>query len=192
MSSQIIDLKTGSSVSAPSLTGALLPQSGEFELQVRERVGDAVQEQLEDLKIIYGEPSDLLNQAITVISEAVRACTVAISATEVGDRIQADSFMLQVQTFLPELFKLRKIGDGFGIICSALIFSFANKAGSPFTKSEMHVILRALQKLWSTPYISVENAIQVTEFLEQSGLIVDPVPLTDLFTYAEEDGLFDG
>jgi hypothetical protein len=192
VSNQIVNLKTGASTSVPSVTGNFLIEDGSFQLQPAERVGEAVQDQLEDLKTIYGEPSANLSRAIEIISESIDSCVKAIESVGAGDKIQADSYMLQTQAVLPELFKLRQISDGFGIICSALMFSFVNRAGRPFQDREIHAVLRGLRALWSTPYLSIWDAVCVTDDLEQAGLIVDPIQLTALFTYAEEAGLVDG
>lgn len=192
MSSQVVNLKTGHSTAAPVVTGGSPLTSGSFEVRGTEPATESVQDQLEDLKTIYGELSANLSVAIATLSEAIQACSDAIEADEAGNTIQADTSMLQIQAALPELFKARGIGDGFGIIVTALMFSFVNKGGSPFSRPEMHAVMRALKALWSTPFISTESAVEATACLEQAGLISDPLPLTDLFSQVEEAGLVDG
>jgi hypothetical protein len=192
MSSQVINIKTGSSIAAPVSTGESPAISGSFELRGTEPASEAVQGQLDDLRTIYGEPSASLSRAISIVTDAIAACSNAIEASDAIDKIKADIFMLQIQASLPELFEMRGIGDGFGIIVTALMFSFLNKTGSPFSKPQILAVMRALRALWSTPFVSVEGAAEVTDLLDQAGLIADPLPLTDLFVGVEEAGLIDG
>lgn len=192
MSTQVtrLDLMTGNSFTVPSATGAFIPElvpHNAADSTIRERV----QDQLDDLKAIYREPSPLLFHAVTLLSEAAGACAQAIDAEERADKFRADDCMLKVQALVTELIGLRAIGDGLGIVATSLMFAFINKGGVPFTKTEMRAVLRTLNSLRTAPFSSVESAVGVTGILEEAGLVVDPIPLADLFVEAEEAGFVD-
>jgi hypothetical protein len=186
-----LDLTTGISQSVPSVTGAFAPGFAASAVQALAAIKESARDQLEDLKVIYSEPSPQLGQAVTLLSEAAFACVEAIDAEENSKRFRADDCMLRVQAISSQLFDFRSLGDGFGIVSTALMFAFINKNGMPFSKAEMYAVLRVLKTLRSAPFSSMENAVTITGILEQAGLIVDPLPLTDLLTDAQEAGFVD-
>lgn len=189
MSSSTVNLEATAAVS--SVTGGHVPAVGPIELRTVD-VDQRVQEQIRDLSALYPDPSPKLATAMALISEAVRNTVAAIEAAESDDQLKADNALLQVQAALPDLFRVREVGDGFRVVCAALLFAFENKNGSPFTKGQMYALLRAYKALWESPFMSAESAVAHTDVLEDSGLIVDPVLLTDIFSEAEEAGFVDG
>ncbi len=191
MSTYQLDLRTGKTHTVTGCTGAATQEIGEFTIQNAAPVNERVQDQLEDLIEIYPEPSDKLLQVVTSLSEAILACNEAIQAEETADRFRADDCMLKVQAISMELFEFRGIGEGFGVVVTSLMFTFINKQGLPFSKDEMHAILRTLRALRSAPFCSLEKGVSITEILELAGLVVDPIPLTDLLTEAQEAGFVD-
>jgi hypothetical protein len=190
MSTLQVDLLTGKTQSSEGSTAAGQERS-EFTIENAAAVKESAQDQIEDLREIYPAPSDNLLKAVTLLSEAIFACNDAIQAEEVADKFRADDCMLKVQAASMQLFELRGIGDGFGVVATALLFTFVNKQGIPFIKSEMHAILRTLKALRSAPFSTLEKGVAVTEILELEGLVIDPVPLTDLLNEAQEAGFVD-
>lgn len=186
-----LDLMTGESLSVPSATGAIIPEPMPQNIGLSDPVNERIQDQLDDLKNIYQEPSPQLLHAVTLLSEAARACTDAIESEERADRFRADDCMLKAQVLVSELVGFRGIGDGFGIVATALMFAFINKGGTPFTIAEMRAILRTLNSLRTGPFASLETAVVVTGILEKAKLVIDPIPLTELFTEAQEAGFID-
>lgn len=186
-----LDLLTGKTKSSVPFTGAPKQESGSFTIENVAASREHVHDQLEDLREIYPEPSNQLLQAVTSISEAIVACNEAIQAELAGDKFRADDCMLKVQATSMELFDLRGIGDGFGVVATSLMFAFINKHGIPFNRLEMHAILRTLKALRSAPFASLEKGVSMTEVLESAVLVIDPIPLTDLLTEAQEAGFLD-
>jgi hypothetical protein len=182
---------TGRSSTVPNATGAIIPEPVPQNNRAPSPITERVQDQLDDLKTIYREPSPQLLHAVTLLSEAAKACADALEAEDRVDRFRADDCMLRVQALVGELIGFRGIGDGFGIVATALMFAFINKSGIPFTKSEMQAVLRTLNSLRTGPFASMETAVAVTGILEKARLVIDPIPLGELFTEAQEAGFVD-
>jgi len=191
MSTFQLDLLTGKIHTATGSTAAANQETGGFTIENAAAVSQSVQDQLEDLREIYPDPSPQLQRVITSLTEAILACNEAIQAEEAADKFRADDCMLKVQAASMELIELRGIGDGFGVVATALMFAFINKRGTPFSKIEMNAVLRTLKALRSAPFPTLENGAAVTEILEKAGLVIDPVPLTDLLREAQEAGFVD-
>jgi hypothetical protein len=183
------DLLTGKSLEVPSVTGDLVSEGNAT--VTPSKISENVQDQLDDLRAIYPEGRPQLVQVITLLSEAAKTCAAAIEAEAQNEKFLADDCMLKIQALIGELVKLRGIGDGFGIVTTALLFTFINKGGRPFADSEMRRVLRILNLLRTAPFLSIESAADATSILEEAGLAVDPLPLTDLLTEAQEAGFVD-
>lgn len=165
--------------------------SGTLKVEVSATARETAQELLDDLSQIYGDPGPRLSRVLALAVSAIDATKEAIEAEDKKDRFRADDYMLMVGACIGELFEFRGIGNGFAIVVAALTFAFINKRGLPFSSSEMYAVLRTLNAIRTAPFCSVEVAVATTEILESAGLTVDPIPLTDLLTDAQEAGFVD-
>lgn len=192
MSGTVIENQTGLQTSPASATGSLI-QAAETPLEVRtaDELDERVNEHLIDLRQIYPDPGDGVATAMRVLAESIDACQQAIEAKRQGQELRADSSMLTTQSLLPDLIAVQRIGEGFGIVVSSLVFSFANQAGLPFSLEQMNMLLRAYKAVWQAPFMSLDRAVALTDELENVGLKVDPAPLTNLYVWAEEEGFVD-
>ncbi len=125
-----------------------------------------------------------LIRALQLLPQAVKALEIARDALNSNDPLQSDHSVHSVQILLPELFRCRTIGDGFGAIINALEIAFVNRRGEPLNSAQVVAILRALKQLRSHPFLSFESAQQVIEELEKTGLCVDPASLGELIDAA--------
>lgn len=163
--------------------------SESVKVKVNTDPNEEVKDILHDLEDIYGEISPMLGQVLSLLSSAIAANREAIDFQTKGNDLKADARMLLVQTQIEELFSLRRsVGEGFAVVIGALMFAFINKAGMPFGKKELYGVLGTLNAIRMAPFCSIERAVQYTEPLEQAGLVIDPIPLSDLLSEAEEAG----
>lgn len=186
-----VDIAAQNSNGSASRTEGTDVFSGPLTLQVKSTFNESVQDQLDDLNAIYGDPSPKLGQVLSLLTIAVDACKGAIDAEDRADKFRADDCMLSVQASVGDLFSYRSVGDGFAIVITALAFMFINKSGLPFTKREMYAVLRTMNGIRTAPFCNLESAVSMTEVLEDAGLMIDPLPLTDLLTEAQEAGFVD-
>jgi hypothetical protein len=121
-----------------------------------------------------------LIRALQLLPQAIRALEGARDTIRSGDLLQSDQHVHAVQVLLPELFRCRTIGDGFAATINALEIALVNQHGEPLTEKEIGSSLRALKELRSHPFLSFDNAQQLIEELEKTGLLVDPASLGDL------------
>jgi hypothetical protein len=122
---------------------------------------------------------DLL-QALQVLPSVVRALEDARDALRADDIMQSDHHVHSMQMLLPDLFRCRTIGDGFGTVINALEIALVNQRGEPLVEKQILAALRALKELRSHPFITFDSAQQSVEELAKAGLQVDPVSLGDL------------
>ena len=178
----------------PSITGGMIPPTQDIlsPPPIPEIDDSRNAAYVEDVETIYRNSSPLLNGAIRLLSEAIDDCTSALEAENRQDRLAADDSMQRVQANLPSLFERRGLGDGYGTIINAIRFAFINKEGAPFSRPQIQSIVRMLKQVRSHPYIGIENAVEATEILENTGLCVDPVVLGAFLREAEEGGVLDG
>jgi hypothetical protein len=113
---------------------------------------------------------EVLKHVIELLGEAKKS----------DNPIEADTLIQSANLALPKLFSYRSIGDGFGIVINSLHYAFTNLRGMPLTEEQLNVIWRVLRELRERPVLSVEQAVQCAEELEERGLEVDPPDLGDL------------
>jgi hypothetical protein len=178
----------GSSIQTP--TGPTSELQNAVNVQIVEPEDERLSDQIDDLRAIYGDPTRQLSEMLSALNLAIAACREATEFEKSNNSYRADEKMLLVQAELGNLFFLRdSFEDGFGLVIGALIFSFVNKEGQPFTYGELFAILRTLNELQSAPYCSIEKAVDITDKLEIAGLSPTPKPLSDLLVEAEEAGI---
>jgi hypothetical protein len=125
-----------------------------------------------------------LIRALQLLPQAVKELELARDAFNANDVLQSDHHVHAVQLLIPDLFRCRTIGDGFGAIVSALEIAFVNQRGEPLGEKQIITILRALKQLRSHPFVSFDSALQVVEDFEKVGLSVDPASLDELIDAA--------
>jgi hypothetical protein len=125
-----------------------------------------------------------LIQALRLLPQAITALENARDAVRSNDVLQSDHQVHAVQMLLPELFRCRTIGDGFGAIVNALEIAFVNQQGEPLVENQIMTVLRVLKELRSRPFMSFESTQQTIDELEKVGLRVDPVTLGELLDAA--------
>jgi hypothetical protein len=135
-------------------------------------------------KLYYALPntSSAITLALESLSELIREMD---EARVENDAMKADQAVQRVQMAMPELFKCRKIGDGFTAIVNSIHFSLVNKKGAPLTKPQFDAIWRSLKLLAAQPALTIEQAAKHVEDLEKEGLVADPAEFTYLAESAE-------
>ena len=133
-----------------------------------------------------GTPSDIAT-ALLLLGGAISLLENARSAGQQGDWILADRCTQRLQAALPDLFKPRKIGDGYGLVINAIHIAFLNKRGKPLNMDQLTTIWRVLKELRRAPFTQFEAALDCVEELEGCGLEVDPRNITDLVPDADDE-----
>jgi hypothetical protein len=95
----------------------------------------------------------------------------------------------QFQVLLPELFCLRRLGDGFGGLINSVYVALSNKAGMPLEAGQIRVVAKALRRLRQEPFMPFESAVDVVMGLEDSGLEPDPPALAYLAELSDDEGV---
>lgn len=191
--------KTGVAIGQVSVVSSLGPTSLEqtsvtrletSQVTLREedsRVAERVHDTLDDLRSLYPHPSTRLERFITVVTEAIELCKAGIESEERCERFRADDYLLKVQALLAELMKAQTM-EGPAIVAGAITFGIINRHGKPLNVAEMSAILRSLNGIRLAPFCSVDEAVTMTEILESAGFTVDPPPLAEFLTDAQEAG----
>lgn len=105
---------------------------------------------------------------------------------EVDDEMMAQDAITRFRPVLMELFCCRDIGDGFGEIVRACQIA-ALKLGDETPSLDQVIEMKwALNRLRKEPFISFEDAIVRVIGLENAGLIVDEVSITEIVPAADE------
>lgn len=123
--------------------------------------------------------SPLLSKMHELVSEALAHAVGAHEAVTVrGDLLAADEELARIAAILPELFCLRSIGDGFGMVVSALHCSLVTPIESALTADSMTdkawVVRKTLETLSKQPFISVDQALDNIERMTDIGLVTVP------------------
>lgn len=130
--------------------------------------------QTEQLYLSIENVSTDLNAATRLLSLCLENADQAIQAHREQDSIEADDAIQRLQGILPELFCCRTLGDGFGIIVNGLMCAFQNLSGVPLTRAQAEKVRQILVKLRSEPFLSVDNAVEALQDLEQFELVIEP------------------
>jgi hypothetical protein len=101
------------------------------------------------------------------------------------DLLESDHLVHEVHTLLPQLFRCRSIGDGFGAIINAIEIAFVNRRGEPLNEKQIVTLLRVLKELRGKPFIRFESALRPIEELTRVGFEVDPPILSELLDAPE-------
>jgi hypothetical protein len=133
--------------------------------------------------------SPILGHALRALAAAREAAEEALEAMKRGDWMASDESMQRLQALLPELFCCRDIGDGFGAIINALRLSFVNAKGVPLSEPQIKLIRYVLERIRQEPFLHFDQAAELIESLEDTGLIVDPPSFAVLGELLDVEGL---
>jgi hypothetical protein len=98
----------------------------------------------------------------------------------------ADRYWQRFQMLLPNLFKHRKIGDGYGVVINALHFTCINLHGAPLSFEQLTTVWRIVKELRSAPFTPFEQALKYVQELEDCHLQVYPATISDLIEEESE------
>jgi hypothetical protein len=127
------------------------------------------------------EADTKIGNVLKTLRESAANCDKAVTALDNSDPIGADSLMMEVRAVLPELFCVRRIGDGFAEVINALESSFENLSGELFSLAQIRAIRDALIGARNEPRMSFEKSLRYVLALEDVGLKTEP---TDIDTIA--------
>jgi hypothetical protein len=117
--------------------------------------------------------SDLRN-AIRLLSVATERLDEALAATRRRETIAADDALQHFQAMLPELFCLRGLGDGYGMVINALMSAFESTEGTPLSEPQLLAVTRLVKKIHSEPFLNINAAAEAVGALESVGLVAEP------------------
>ena len=118
--------------------------------------------------------SSELDTALRLLAMGEERVQEALMALRNGEPIPADHALQRLQAMLPELFCLRELGDGFGMIVNALIWSFQNLDGSLLGEPQVRGVAQALKTLRTEPFTTVNAAVDLVTCLENIGFVTEP------------------
>ncbi len=154
--------------------------------EVRFRSRPAKQTTLEGLYNFGEALSSSLRNGIKLLDESIDVLDQAKEAVDADDEMMAQDALTRLRPVLMELFCCREIGDGFGEIVRACRTA-ALKLGDDTPSLEQIAELRwALNRLRKEPFISFEDAIERVIGLDNTGLIVDEVRVTEIVPATDE------
>jgi hypothetical protein len=130
--------------------------------------------------------SDLI-AALGVLAEAVGLLDKARAAARNNEAVAADRYWLRFQGLLPDLFKHRKIGDGYGAVINALHFACINQHGAPLSFEQLTTVWRVIRELRNAPVTLFEQSLQYVQEMEDCHLQVYPAPISDLIEEPEDE-----
>lgn len=169
-------------------TGSFVSGGGSTAVDVQEKLpavisGNVLAKPIEIDKLYPASEAarpDLV-KALQFLADGIRLLEVGRSKMMQKDLIGSDVEIGKFQLLLPELFALRKIGDGFGAVINAIEIAFVNQRGKPLTEKQILLLWRTAKELRAHPFINTDDAVDFAEHLEACGLLVDPVTIGDLF-----------
>lgn len=105
----------------------------------------------------------------------------AVAGVEADDAMRADECVRRARVeLLPELFCLRELGDGFGMLVNAIMTSLHQLEEELPTLSQLRALRKAVEKLETEPFLRPNAAIEAIMELEDAGFDVDHPGLASL------------
>ena len=132
-----------------------------------------------------GSASDLI-AALGLLADAIGLLEKARVAAREKDAVTADRFSQRLQMLLPDLFRCRRVGDGYGVIVNSLHMALLNQHGKPLSLEQVTTIWRILKELRNAPLVPFEQALKYVEELEECHLQVDPPIVAELIEVSED------
>ncbi len=135
----------------------------------------------------FGEAlSPSLRNGITLLGESINVLEQAKEAVEADDKLMAQDAITRLRPVLMELFCCRDIGDGFGEIVRACQVAVLNLGDDTPSRDQVVELKWVLSRIRKEPFISFEDAVVPVISLENSGLVVDEVSVTEIVPAADE------
>jgi hypothetical protein len=169
-------------------TGIRLPgtQTGSVPVSVKEShwtAGSLALAPVIEIDKLYPATRDSKSQLVTAIgllADAIELLSKARIAAQKSHSVEADRFTQRFEAILPDLFRCRRVGDGYGVIINSLHFAAINKNGEPFSLDELTTVWRILKELRNSPFVEFEQALDYVEEFENCGLRVDPPIVSEM------------
>jgi hypothetical protein len=137
---------------------------------------------------LYGaedaQSTALIKRARQLLSNIDQRAAAAHLAYTSEDEIGADQQTMLLRTDLLELFLCRSVFESLATVVVALHYSLHNQHGSPLNAKQLFTIRKVVQHVREDMFLSFEEALDLVDSLEESGMIVDPpeaTALTDVF-----------
>lgn len=124
--------------------------------------------------------------ALGLLAEAISTLEKARTAAHNKAPMEADRYLLRFQVLLPELFRRRSIGDGYGAIINSLHFTFINQHGKPLSFEQLTTVWRIVKELRNGPFVPFEQALRSIAELEDCDLQVYPSTISEFLGETEE------
>lgn len=124
--------------------------------------------------------------ALGLLAEAIGLLEKARAASRSKDAMESDRHSQRFQVLLPDLFRRRKIGDGYGAIINSLHLAFVNQRGKPLSFEQLTTVWRVVRELRNAPFVPFEQALRSVEELEDCHLQVYPTTISELVEEIEE------
>ena len=112
--------------------------------------------------------------ALSLLQEGVELAEEAKKHVREDDLFSADDAIVRLHSLLPEMFACRDIGDGYGAIVGALMFSLENKGGDPLDERQVKALLRVMRKIRSFPFMGFDAAVDLIMLLDDAGFVTEP------------------
>jgi hypothetical protein len=129
---------------------------------------------MQDLYPAAAELQTPLANALKLLQLVHSELFSALSALRSDDLIDSDDRVQRAHAVFRELFCLRNLGDGFGIVINSCLCSLDNKRGEPLNEKQIIGLAHSVDFLASQPFASAIQGAELAERLEALGLEVYP------------------
>jgi hypothetical protein len=96
------------------------------------------------------------------------------------DYIAFDEQLMRARAALRDLFALRRIGDGFGALVSAILWALENGETEVLSRRQISAVIESLRALRRRPMMHFDSAMLLIDELEGAGLAVEPGAIDSL------------
>lgn len=140
---------------------------------------------------IYPEiqSSSILGTILNLLDKSLETIQLAKRELEQGNEVYSDVYVLEFQGLLDELFCNREVGDGFGMVINSLLSLFENLDGNFLNIIQITTIYRILHVIRAKPFLSESEAIELTQYLEDSELEIEPKGFNNLVDFLTDEEL---
>jgi hypothetical protein len=118
-----------------------------------------------------------IQAALRLLKEASDLTTESIAALRSGDAIVSDDYVNRLEKLLVELFCCRRLGNGLALVVNDLTTAIRNRPNAALDAPQLLAVESVVAALRNAPFISKEDALELVERLEDSGLDVTPLQL---------------
>lgn len=114
---------------------------------------------------------------LPTLDESLENLRKSIKSKNEAQHLEADDFLQNFISLLPELFAGRDLGNGFGAIVLGIFHAIKNSASTPLDIRQTKAVFEAIDTLRREPYISHLAAVDILIGVEGVGLVPHPVAL---------------